>query len=120
MPTQGQRQDYLWRPNDNSATTMVRYELESEHWLNALTNTLNKGRSNVSSFASDLQGIGIILNFIVTLIFVILLTVSKLLLWLLGLTKRTPSTRVVERPKPISYAELKESIDSGDFEEVII
>ena len=30
MPTQGERQNYLWRPNDNSSTTITRYEQEAE------------------------------------------------------------------------------------------
>jgi hypothetical protein len=38
MATQGQRQDYMWRPNDNSSTTITRYEQEAEHWLKALKN----------------------------------------------------------------------------------
>lgn len=36
MPTQGQRQDFLWRPNNNDSTTLTRYSLEAEHWVKAV------------------------------------------------------------------------------------
>lgn len=119
MATQAERQNYLWRPNDNSATTRVRYDLESEHWLRSLSTKLEKGGRGATSFASDLRGIGIVLHLISLVIFIILLSISKLLVWLVSLTESRPSTRVVERrPAPLSNDELKSRINNGELKVV--
>ena len=48
------RQDYKWRPNDNSVQTKLRYELEAKHWTNALKS------ASVNSTASFSQAFGVV------------------------------------------------------------
>jgi len=74
MPTQGERQNFLWRPNDNSATTRLRYDLEAEHWTRAFKSAELKYHG--SSFASDLSVIGLVLGLAInlTVLFILLIT----------------------------------------------
>jgi len=44
MPTQSDRQNYQWRPNDNSVQTNLRYDLEAEHWTRAFKSAQMKQR----------------------------------------------------------------------------
>jgi hypothetical protein len=35
MTTQGERQEFLWRPNTNDSTNLARYDQEAQLWTNA-------------------------------------------------------------------------------------
>jgi len=121
MVTQGERQNYLWRPNDNSSTTRMRYDLEAEHWLKSFSNVNKNSQKNVPNFKGDFQALGIVLGLIFNVIFIILLSISKLFSWLLGLTRsnETPSTRV-RRSVPLTHSELKNRMESGNMKVVNI
>ena len=62
MPTQGERQQFLWRPNDNSSTTRARYDLEAEHWVKAFESTGCKRtiHKNSGSFSKNIAGLGLL------------------------------------------------------------
>ncbi|GAA4801820.1 DNA translocase FtsK [Litoribaculum gwangyangense] len=71
MPTQGQRQNYLWRPNDNSATTRLRYDLEAEHWVRSVKSAEIKYKP--SNLAADLAAIGLFVGLVCNLISIVLI-----------------------------------------------
>lgn len=59
------RNNFLWRPNDNSSITKARYKLEAEHWLNAF----NSVSVMTTGGLSELFGIiGITISLFVNLI----------------------------------------------------
>jgi len=90
MATQGERQDYMWRPNDNSSTTITRYDQEAEHWYNSLKNAKSKDISNVNLLAELTSSLGLIFYPIAIVglwIFVIYNVIRDILKWFNGYTK---------------------------------
>lgn len=80
MPTQGDRQDFLWRPNDNSVTTRTRYDLEAEHWYRSFKAVETKHKP--SSFRSDLNVIGLFVSLVFTLFTLVVVLAIDLIKWL--------------------------------------
>ena len=80
MVTQGDRQDYKWRPNDNSVTTRTRYDLEAEHWTRAFKSAEMKHRT--SSIQSDLSVIGMFFSLLFSLLILVVLVLKDCFKWL--------------------------------------
>jgi len=90
MPTQGERQNYQWRPNDNSSTTRLRYDLEAEHWLTSIKSTSSRrGSGGSGSFAFLFTFFALAFN----LLNILVLGITMLFKWMFGLNKKT--SRVV-------------------------
>jgi len=62
MVTQGDRQDFMFPPNDNSSTTNLRYSLLAEKLLMAA-----ELKHKPTSFKADLSVVGILLQLAVAL-----------------------------------------------------
>lgn len=62
---------FKWRPNDNSSTTNLRYTLEAEKWVNAVSAAQRKAQPR--SFNKDLAVIAMIIQFILSICLLILL-----------------------------------------------
>ena len=58
--TQGERQDYKWRPNTNDSTNLTRYDAEAELWYKAFKSAERKHRP--SSIDTDLGVIGLFIQ----------------------------------------------------------
>ena len=80
MPTQGERQNYLWRPNDESATTRLRFDLEADHWYRSFKSAEMKHRTY--SFQSDLSVIGLLINLSASLLVLVVLCLVAFFKWL--------------------------------------
>lgn len=78
--TQGERQDYKWRPNDNSSTTRLRYDLEAEHWYNSFKSTELKNKP--SPIVTQLDLIGLLLQLVFSLFVLVVLSLIKFFKWL--------------------------------------
>ncbi|MEM0519597.1 hypothetical protein [Aequorivita flava] len=78
--TQGERQNYKWRPNDNSSTTRLRYDLEAEHWYKSFKNAELKHKP--SSIGGELGVIVILLQLLFSLFVLVVLGLIKFLNWL--------------------------------------
>lgn len=78
MPTQ--RQNYKWRPNDESSTTRMRYDLEASHWYRSFKNAEREHKP--SSISADLGVIGLFLSLISSLIVLIILSLVQFIKWL--------------------------------------
>lgn len=83
MPTS--YEEFNWRPNDNSATTNLRYTLEAEKWVNAVSSAQRKARPGSSSGGFAFIGLLIQLVFCVSLL--ILLGILKLITLLVRLVE---------------------------------
>jgi len=88
MPTQGQRQNYMWRPNDYSSTTRLRYDMEVNHWLESIKSAQAKTQRSTSS----LPFIGLLLGLVINLISVVVLSLTYLFQWII----RRVDNRTVE------------------------
>ncbi|GAB2765543.1 hypothetical protein [Salinimicrobium soli] len=73
MPYDG----YNWRPNDNSATTNLRYTLEAEKWVNAVSSA--QRRAQPRSISGDLAFIGMVVQLILCVVLLIVLGLLQLL-----------------------------------------
>lgn len=80
MPTQGERQNYMWRPNDNSSTTLTRYSQEAELWTQALRDADMKNRK--VSLSETISVIGLVISLVGSLVLLIVLSIKRLVKWL--------------------------------------
>lgn len=79
MNTQ-ERQNYLWRPNDESVTTRTRYDLEVDHFYRSFKSAERK--HNISSFRSDFGVIGLFVSLVfslLTLVVILIIDFIKLI-----------------------------------------
>ena len=76
MPSQGQRQEFLWRPNDNSPTTLTRYSLEAEHWVKAFNAAQRKHQPR--TLQGELGFVAVLFQLVVSLLVFCGLLVVKL------------------------------------------
>jgi hypothetical protein len=81
MVTQGDRQNYQWRPNDYSSTTLTRYDQEAEHWVRAIKNVQSNNKP--VDFSKTFGFIGLLLGLVINLAIIIVLTLTQLIAWVL-------------------------------------
>ena len=104
MSTQRERQNYAWRPNDNSSTTRLRYDLEMNHWLKSFKSAESAGGTGVSgNWGATFAVIGLIFNFIVIAIWFILVMLSDLIVWIINLFDKPK----LHKPKPMKNDIIK-------------
>jgi len=70
---------FIWRPNDNSDRTRLRYSLEAEHWLDAFENAQNR-RKHVS-IRETTSVLGLILSFVINVVILIVIGIVRLIKW---------------------------------------
>ena len=68
---------FKWRPNDNSSQTNLRYTLEAEKWVNAVSVAQRKNQPR--SFGKDLAIIGMIFQLVFSIILLIILGILTLI-----------------------------------------
>ena len=99
MPDNG----FIWRPNDNSARTNLRYTLEAEKWVNAVSSAQRKAQPR--SISGDLAFIGMVFE----------LVLSVTLLILLGLLQLVKGmVQLIETGIENHQTRIKEKKDSGN------
>src|SRR5690606_25080487 len=76
---------FLWRPNDNSAKTNLRYSLEAQKWVNAVSSA--QRRSQPRSISGDLAFIGMVFELILSVTLLILLGLLQLVKGMLQLSE---------------------------------
>ena len=74
------RQDYKWRPNDNSVQTRLRYDLEAEHWNRSFRSAEMKNRGTSAGGAFGV--IGLCIQLVFSLVFLIVVSVIDVIKWL--------------------------------------
>ncbi|MBD0833763.1 hypothetical protein [Aestuariibaculum sediminum] len=80
MATRSERQDYSWRPNDNSVSTQLKYELEAQHWHRAFKHADQKNKP--ITIGQDLKVIGLIFTLIVSILTWVVLLFIEVFRWL--------------------------------------
>jgi len=103
MVTQGERQNFLWRPNTNDSTTLARYDQEAQHWVKAFKSASRPQ----TSLSGALYGIGVILNFILALLWVVFNILGSVAAWLFAdNSSRVNRNPMVDAPPMPSDKEL--------------
>ena len=74
------RQDFQWRPNDNSSSTNLKYDLEAEHWTRAFKSAQMKQQS--SSLGGCLSVVGMVIQLVVSLFALVVLGIVDFINWL--------------------------------------
>jgi hypothetical protein len=100
--------NFQWRPNDNSATTNLRYDLEAAHWVKSF----KSASANTSVSLAEAFGIiGLILAFALTLVFLILQIIVEIITWVRKMFHREPKPSQLP-PEPSYMKQLTdEEID---------
>ena len=83
MATQRERQDFNGRPNDNSSTTLTRYDQEAENWVRAFKNA--KKKQKPVDYSETFHTIGLIFSLVLSFITLILMLVVSFVRWLKSL-----------------------------------
>lgn len=92
MPTQGERQKFLWRPNDNSSTTLTRYDLEAEHWVRAFKSAEMK--SKPADLGAIFGVIGMVISLIINIIWIIGYLLRSFIIWAFDLNNKKSHKKV--------------------------
>lgn len=77
--TQGERQGYKWRPNDNSVTTRLRYDLEAEHWYKSFKSAEIKHKT--TSINDSLNVIALFVSLVFSLLTLIVILFRDFIKW---------------------------------------
>lgn len=78
MPKQSEK--YIWRPNDESVTTRLKYDLEVDHFYRSFKSA---ERKHTSTPISETFGtIGLVIGLILNLILLIVLSLTELIKYL--------------------------------------
>jgi len=117
-----EKKEYLWRPNDTSAKTNLRYNLEMGHWMDSWKENV----PNTTSFGEFFGFFGLLLSFIINIIHFIVLILIELVKWVMKVwpkKKVKPSTiPTFKNRKRLTGPEMRELITesrkSGIIEEM--
>ena len=77
--------EFNWRPNDNSATTNLRYTLEAEKWVNAVSSA--QRRAQPRSISGDLAFISMVFQLVLCVVLLIVLGILQLIKALIKLVE---------------------------------
>ena len=76
MKSQGDRQEYLWKPNDYSSATRLRYDMEVDHYMRSIRN--NEISKKKTSISADLGTIGVVFSLMFSLILLVITSIIEL------------------------------------------
>lgn len=76
MEYKNDRQNFKWRPNDESITTRTRYDLEADHWYRSFKSAEMKYGS--SSTTKDFEVIEMVFNLVFALLFLLVIILVDL------------------------------------------
>jgi len=88
--------NFQWRPNDNSVTTNLRYDLEVNHWLKSLKSSTV---SSTFKFSPSFIVIGLIFSLFFNTVYFILICLSDFIVWVVDKIKKRE--KEISKPKPI-------------------
>ena len=74
-----QKQDFVWRPNDNSPSTLLKYDLEAQHWTKAF-NSAQRSQAPVN-YGEAFGTIGLIIGLAITLLTIVFQLLSMFFKW---------------------------------------
>ena len=106
-------ENFNWRPNDNSATTNLRYTLEAEKWVNAVSSA--QRRAQPRSISGDLAFIGMVIQLILCVVLLIVLGILQLIKALIKLVETGVNNHKNKRSTAIRKDTISEEKLEDDF-----
>lgn len=73
------KKEFLWRENDQSPRTNLKFELEASHWLSAIKNSTP---SPTPTFSQVSGFIGLLLSFTFNILHFVILSIIELVKWI--------------------------------------
>lgn len=80
MATQGQRQNYLFRPTTNDSKNLARYDEQANLWYRAYQSAERRNRP--PDYKGVFSAISLILSLVLSIIMLIILSVKQLFRWI--------------------------------------
>jgi hypothetical protein len=80
MKNNKETQNFNWRENDESSSTLLKYDLEASHWVRAFKSAERKHTS--APIGETFGTIGLVLSLILNLVVLLVLTIKSLLNYL--------------------------------------
>lgn len=110
------RDNFQWRPNDNSSVTRIRYDLEVNQWLKSIGKSSVNSKSNMGH---DFAFIGLIFSTMFFLILFIITCLSDFISWIISGIRKNKKEKYIkqELKKPRKFPILdvnKHTIDDFD------
>ncbi len=103
MPLPSQT-SFQWRPNDNSAVTNLRYDIEASKWVDSV----NRAQSKIinPTYAADLGFLGAIVTMILCLLFFIFMIPIALIREIFGYNGDEPTGRINRDHMEVLHEEI--------------
>lgn len=106
------RDNYQWRPNDNSPTTNLRYELEAQHWMKAFKSA--SITSGAGSGGSAFMVIGLVISMLASIVWFIILGFVEIINWGVNFRRISNEKKQLiireEESKQVAIQERKDSL----------
>ncbi len=80
------RDNFQWRPNDNSVTTNLRYSLEAEKWSKAFKSAQSNTQS--ANWGESFFVIGLVISLLANLVWLILICITDLFKWFMEIREK--------------------------------
>jgi len=110
------RDKYLWRPNDNSVRTKLRFDLETTHWLDSVKNAT----PNTTSFSDAWGFVGLVLSLTFNILLFLFLVLIDLIKWVIRVWPKRKKKRkyddipTFENKPPLSAQEVRDIIKGAE------
>ena len=69
--------EFVWRENDESSSTLTKYDLEADHWVRAFKSAERK--HTTAPISETFGTIGLVLSLILNLVLLLVLTIKSIL-----------------------------------------
>lgn len=99
MATQGQRQNFMWRPNTNDSTTLARYDQEAQHWVKAF----KSASAPKPNFLNALGVVGLVLSLVINLVWLLVFALGKFFTWAFSGSESGDTNKKFDMPLPPSF-----------------
>jgi len=106
------RDKYLWKPNDNSIKTKIRYDLEAAHWLDSVKNAT----PNTTSFSDAWGFVGLVLSMAFNILLLIFFILIDLIKWVIRVW---PKRKKRVRYDDIPTFENKPELTDQDMRDIV-
>ena len=75
-----QNDNYQWRPNDNSSSTRLKYDLEAEHMVRAYKSAYRNQQT--VSIGESISIVGMVLTLVASLVILVVLGIVDFIKWI--------------------------------------
>ncbi len=107
------KQKYLWRENDFSSKTNLRYDLEAEHWVKAFKGATPSPTASITDIFSLLRSVFLIIYYILWLVGLFAIEIANFVI------KHWPRKKVFDPYEGVPTFDNRKPITSEEFKEMV-